>query len=156
MGHAHNLSVASSALMAFIQFQEQAAAHYINQTVRPQPLFSFATFDSFLAGLGRNHVFLHNRPINRLKPIYRNLAPQTTGAKSLLSEYIYCGQQAGRDPSYAFKDIRPPSLTTYQPSSPHVGLFLFHLQTFVTQPLAMHMKENFVEPCVLRAGATTH
>ena len=49
-------------------------AQYIDQTVKPQLLFSFGTFDSFLAGLGRNrvywlHVALPKRSINQFQPV---------------------------------------------------------------------------------------
>ena len=35
----------------------EATLQYINETVRLYTLFCFCTFDSFLAGLGRNRVY---------------------------------------------------------------------------------------------------
>ena len=47
-------------------------------------LFSFGTFDSFLAGLGSNwvHVVFPIRPVNRFQPVWQK---QETGTKILLN-----------------------------------------------------------------------
>ena len=43
-------------------------------TVRPELVFSFGTFDSFLSGLDRNrvHVALHKQPINRFEIVQQS------------------------------------------------------------------------------------
>ena len=54
-------------------------------------LLSFGTFDSFLAGSGRNWVFGVCCSVQiAFQPVQTSSAKQTTGAKSLLSKSTYC------------------------------------------------------------------